>query len=59
VGRQGGVGGLVVGRRERSGRVSCGETGVPMAVVGLVGSGIKLNKRISCDAGIVYFGFCL
>jgi len=43
--------------RERSGRVSCGETGVP--VVGLGGSGIDLNKRISFVAGIVYFVFCL
>jgi hypothetical protein len=52
--------------RERSRRVSRGETAVP--VLGLPASGIALNKRISFQskvelffpvAGIVYFVFYL
>ena len=39
--------------RKRSRRVSRGETGVP--VVGLGGSGIGLNKRISFESKVEFF----
>ena len=42
--------------RERSRRVSRGETGVP--VVGLGGSGIGLNKRISFECKVEFFFPC-